>query len=353
MAVISDEQIISIRTFDGVQLYQFLANGYTSLRWRWLLREVSTCDLLVPPAAGYVRIPDLTPWLHWVDVWDGNQRDLYWSGPIQRAEQGRDWLSLAAGDVGSLMSRTRCPMTKSWDSADPAEVASELWAAMIELHGLNLKPLSRNDPRGDRFAFSCQADTKMTDEVVGELTDLGLYWSVVAGIPLLGPVRSDLVAALSERDFRDGQLSVIRDGANTYNDVLLLAGDSKSRARVPMGGLNLQTIVRRDSMFGVTNADRAVNQAVRYSGAIRDAISVPQGAILHPDAPISIQQLVPSTRLNVEAFGLLSTMELEGVTVSCSAGSTTVGVDLESAPDDDLPELLEDVKPGFRGGRGD
>lgn len=352
MGVIGDEQIVSIRTVHGVQLYQFLTNGYTSLKWRWLLREVSTCDLTVPSTAGYVRIPDLTPWLHWVDVWDGNQRDLYWSGPIQRVEQGRDWLSLSARDVSALRERTRCPLTKRWDSADPAEIAAELWGGLIEHHGLNLEAITRTDPRGDRFEFQCQADTKMVDEVIQELTDLGLYWSVVAGIPLLGPVKPEPVAALGEQHFLT-DLSVIRDGANTYNDVLLLAGDSKSRARVPMGGLNLQTIVRRDSMFGVSNADRAAVQAVRYSGAIRDAISVPQGAVLHPDAPVSIGQLVPSARLNVEAFGLLSTMELEGVTVQCTQGQSTVGVDLESVPPDDLPELLEDVRPGFGGGRGD
>lgn len=346
------EQIISIRTVRGVQLYQFLADGYTSLRWTRTLRDTGALDLSVPTEAKYVQIPDLTPWLHWVDVWDGNQRDLHWSGPIQRVEQGRTWLTLAAGDVSALMSRTRCPLTKRWDSADPAEIATELWASMIEHHGLNLEPITRNAPRGDRFEFSAQAEVKMTDEVIQELTDLGLYWSVVAGIPLLGPVKPQPVAALGESDFLQGQLSVIRDGASTYNDVLLLAGDSKSRARVPMGGLNLQTIVKRDSMFGVSNADRAAVQAVRYSGAIRDAISVPRGAVLHPDAPVSIQQLVPSARMNVEAFGLLPTMELEGVTVSVSAGSASVGVDLESVPPDDLPELLEDVRPAFGGGRG-
>lgn len=338
--IISDEQIVSVRTIHGVQLYQFLASGYTSLKWSRLLREVSPCELAVPPNAGYVRIPDLTPWLHWVDVWDDQGRDLYWSGPIQRVQQGRDWLSVSARDASALLARTRCPLTKRWDSADPSEIAEELWRAMIEHHGLNVKPISRVDPRGDRFEFATVADEKMTDEVMEELTNLGLYWSVVSGIPLLGPARFEAVTALGENDFVDGNLSVIRDGAQTYNDVLLLAGDAKSRARVPMGGLNLQQIVTRDSMFGVSNADRAANQAVRYSGAIRDAISVPQGSVLHPDAPISIKQLVPSVRVNVEAYGLLFTTEVEGVTVQCTKGSTTVGVDLESV-NDDLPELIE------------
>lgn len=345
--MISDDQIISVRTARGVPLYQFLTDGYSSLKWTRQLRNSSRCDLQVPSESGYARIPDITPWLHWLDVWDGNQRDLLWSGPIQRAEQGRDWLALTAFDTSALLQRTRCPLTKQWDAADPAEIAEELWAAAIELHGLNVRPIMRLDPRGDRFAFSCVADEKMTDQVIEELAGKGLYWSVVAGIPVLGPAKFQAIEALSENDFVDGQLSVIRDGSATYNDVLLLAGDSVSRARVPLGGLNLQKIITVDDMFGVSNAGRAAVQAVRYSGAIRDAISVAQGAVLHPDAPLSIDRLVPSVRINVEAFGLLSTMEVEGVTVTRTQGKTTVGVDLESV-DDELPELieLEQDRPG-------
>ncbi|EHI13139.1 hypothetical protein KEK_08157 [Mycolicibacterium thermoresistibile ATCC 19527] len=340
MMIVSAEQIVAVRTIAGVQLYQFLASGYSHLKWTRALREVSICDLVVPPADGYVRIPDITPWLHWVDVWDDQGQQLYWSGPITRAEQGRDWLSLSARDVSALLARTRCPLTKRWDAADPADIAAELWAAVIEHHGLNIRSLARRDPRGDRFGYDCVADETMADEVVGELVDLGLYWSVVAGIPLLGPAKREPVATLGEHDFIEGGLSVIRDGANTFNDVMLRTGDSVSRARLPMGGLNLQTIVNIDSMFGVSNADRAAHQAVRHTGTIRDAISVPEGATLHPDAPISIRELVPSVRINVEAFGLLSTMELEGVTVTCTQNETSVGVDLESV-DDDLPELVE------------
>ncbi|ORA38119.1 hypothetical protein [Mycobacterium aquaticum] len=346
--IVSDEQIVSVRTASGKQLYQFLSSGYSQLKWTRELREVSICNLGVPPKAGYVRIPDITPWMHWVDVWDGQGRELYWSGPIQSAEQGRDWLALSARDASSLLGRTRCPLTKRWDAADPAEVARELWDAAIDHHGLNIKPISRPDPRGDRFEFSCTADTAMTDNVIKDLTDRGLYWSVVAGIPLLGPAKFEAVATLSEDDFVDGGLSVIRDGANTSNDVLLRAADAVSRGRVEMGGLSLQSIVNIDSMFGVSNTDREAYKYARYNGVIRDAIKVPPGASLHRDTPISMQLLVPSVRLNVEAYGLLSTMELAGVTVNCSSSGVTVGIDLESV-NDDLPELVELDQQAQRG----
>lgn len=339
--VISPEMIVSIHTINGVQLFQFLANKYSRLKWTRSLREVSICDLVVPRRDISVGISDIISMLHWVSVWDHEGKELYWTGPIQGVEQGRTWLSLSAGDPGSLMSRTRCPLTKQWEAADPSEVAGELWDSVIEFHGLHTQPIQRRDPRGDRFDYACVADEKPVDEVMGELVDLGLYWSVVSGHPILGPAPFEPIVALGENHFVDGELTVIRDGSSTYNDILLRAGDHEATAYLPLpGGLRLQTIVQRDSLSGVSNAAKAAQQAVRYSGAIRDAISVPKGATLHPNAPVSIGQLIPSVRVNVQAYGLLSTMELEGVTVTCTSDGPKVAVDLESV-NDDLPELIE------------
>lgn len=343
--VISDKMIVSIHTRHGVQLYQFLTTGYSRLKWTRALREVSICDLVVPRADGYTGIPDIYPWHHWVSVWDEHGKELYWTGPIQYARGGRDWLTLSAGDPASLLSYTRCPLTKRWEVADPSQIAAELWEAVIEFHGLTARVVDRLDPRGDRFDYACIADDKMIDEVMGELVDLGLYWSVVAGFPILGPAPFDPIVALGEEHFVDGQLEVIRDGRNTYNDILLRAGDHEARAYQPLpGGLRLQTIVQRDSVMGVSNAEKAAYQAVRYAGAIRDAISVPSGSVLHPQAPLNVRQLIPSIRVNVEAYGLLSTMELEGITVTATQGRADVAVDLESV-NDELPELIDPREP--------
>ncbi len=135
-------------------------------------------------------------------------------------------------------------------------------------------------------------------------------------------------------------MTVVRDGSKTYNDILLRGADALSRARVPMGGLNLQTIVNVDNAFGVSNVDRAVKQYARYVSKVRDSISMPDDAVLTPNAPVSIDQLVPSARITVEAFGLLIPMELHGVDVRCTPAESTVSVRL-TAVDDDLPELID------------
>jgi hypothetical protein len=162
---------------------------------------------------------------------------------------------------------------------------------------------------------------------------------VVSGVPILGPAPLKPIAALGESDFINAGVQLVRDGSETFNDVLLRGADNIAHARVPLGGLSLQTTVNVDNMFGVSNATKAVGQYVRYTSKIRDAVTLPQGSVLHPDAPVHISSLIPSVRFNIEAFGLLTTMELEGVEVSCTSGSTTVAVKLESV-NDDLPELM-------------
>ncbi|BBY78872.1 hypothetical protein H7I53_17880 [Mycolicibacterium pulveris] len=341
MGIVSDRQIVAIHTVTGTPVWQLLASGYTKLKWTRALREVSMCDVTVP--VGIAGVPDIVACLHWVSVWDEHGREMYWRGPIQRRERGRTWLHIAAGDPASLLREgTRCPITKRWESADPADIAAELFGAAIELHSLNLRVVVRPDPRGQRFDFNCVADDEMLTDTIGRLEGLGLYWTVAAGTLYLGPQPFEPVTALGEDHFVDGDPILIRDGTKMFNDVLLRAGDHVSRARVPMAGVTRQTIVRRDSMFGVSNADRAAQEAARYLGKVRDAVSVAPGTSLDPAAPISIAQMIPSARVNVEAYGQLSPNELDSVTVTVEKGVATVGIDLEPV-NDDLPEL---VKPG-------
>jgi len=66
---------------------------------------------------------------------------------------------------------------------------------------------------------------------------------------------------------------------------------------------------------------------------------MPGGAVLHPEAPVGIDQLMPSARINVDAYGLLVTTEVQQVTVTAADGHAQVAVKLR-AVDDDLPELL-------------
>lgn len=337
--IITPYQTVSLHTYQGVQLYQFLPKDQVHLSWSREVHEVSRCELTVPPTLDLGRLPDIVPWLHWISVWDGDAVNLLWTGPIQKVVITRDNMTISSRDVSALMSRTRGPITKKWDAVDPCVVAGELWRSMIEAHGLNVDPIIRPDPEGSALAYEVKADEKLVSDVVNDLVGLGLKWTVVAGTPILGPHPHDPVTAFNEADFLGGGLSLTRDGSQTFNDVLLRGADSLARKRIRMGGLNLQTIVHIDSMFGVSNTDRATTQYVKHTGVIHDLIALPQGAVLHPAALVSIGQLIPTSRYVIEAFGLLSLMQLDSVEVECASGEASVKVTMESVVD--LPELAK------------
>lgn len=337
--ILSDRQAVSIHTRKGVQLYQYLPDKVNSGNWNRISRDVSRCSLTLPPD-DHLEELDLFPWVHWVSVWDAGSWDLLWTGPIGQVQASRQALNIEARDIGAFMSRTRSPLTKSWDATDPALIAAEMWRAMIAHHGINAEPEVLLDPYGSVFNYKAESDTRLMNEVMDELVSMGLRWTVVSGVPILGPAPRNPIESLGAEHFANDGITLVRDGANSYNNVLLLAGDAKAGAKVPMSGLDLQTIFTRDNVFGVGQAEQAAYEAAKYYSSFRDSITIPGGSQLVPDAPLTIDQLIPSVRLNVEAYGQNYTMSLEEVQVEMSSDGSPVSVSLETTTDD-LPELSE------------
>lgn len=335
-------QVAVLHTYDGIQLYQFTGNELLDLTWTRDLNEVSRCELAVPSMLEYNRLPDLTPWLHWVSVWDHTGQQLHWTGPIQKIDMSRDRMNIAARDIGALFNRTRCPLTKRWDYAWPVDIAAELVQAMLDLHGLPVTPLvqpPRPQEYEDKYSFQADSSDTMLEASINDLVRLGLKWSVVSGVPVLGALSRTPIAALGEQDFLGDGLVVTRDGSDTYNDILLRGADNLAHAQTYMAGLSLQTIVNIDTMFGVSNVDRAAKQYVAYSARMHDEIALPDSAVLHPNAPVELSQLIPTARFTVDAYGLLLPMELAGVDVSVQPNRTEVAVRMTSVVPD-RPELI-------------
>ncbi|WIC90008.1 minor tail protein [Gordonia phage Sisko] len=335
--IVSDNQAVSLHDLRGVQLAQFGPSEQAALKWTRSLREVSTCELSV---AEPDLLAEVYPWAHWLTVWDmDDAAEPLWSGPILKATASRTALDISARDIGALMSRTRTPMTKRWDSADPSVIATELWRAMIAHHNVNTTPVSRVDPEGDPFDFQVTADESTLDAVMSDLVGLGLRWSVVAGVPVLGPMPTTPLSSLGEHDLLGDGITVVRDGTATANDVMLRGADTVARSRVELAGLGLQSIVNADSMFGISNVERALRQYTRHTAQIRDSLTLPGGVELHPDAPVSIGELVPSARFVIDARGIRALMELDSVEVTRGGGSLSVTASFTTV--NDVPELAD------------
>lgn len=334
MPVVTDNQIISLHTGSGVTLYSFLAEHYTDSTWTRDQRDASSCTLTLPPQDGLDSLPDIVPWLHHVTVFDGDRDVVLWTGPIQKASANRAGLSLKVKDHGAYLQRTRDPMTKRWDATDPATIGAELWRRMLEHHGVNSRVIERPDPEGDRFDFQSLADDQMLDQTIRSLVDLGLRWTVVSGTAIIGPVGLEPIATLSADDFLGDGITLSRDGSAVYNDVMVRGADVRQRERVDFYGQNLQTIHDVDDMFGVSNVTRAAQQYVRHTGTVRTVLELPANTTLHPDAPVSIDELMPSTRFVIEDQGIRQLMELTGIEVNRRSGSASVSVSMESVEED-------------------
>lgn len=347
---LDDLQAVSVHTYNGIQLYQYLPDDLISLAWSRNLRDTSRCELVASASGGFDPTTDIVPWLHWVSVWNVDGTELMWTGPIQKVVIGssRQTLTISARDISAYTARTRTPLTKAWDAADAAVIAGELWDMMVSIHALNADPIRRNDPDGAPFDYKLKANEVMLEDTIKDLEQLGLRWTVVAGTPILGPAPKQPIAALGAADFLD-EISLTVDGTGTFNDVLLRGGDALSRAHVTLPGLDLQTIVNIDNMFGVSNTDRAVYQYARHTATIRYSLALPSGAALHPEAPVLFEQLIPSARFVIGAFDLLFLMELESVDVQFSSGNASVQVTMDSVTDD-LPELLKLKNLNLSGG---
>jgi hypothetical protein len=324
MPVVTDNQVLSLHTASGSPLYDFLPSNYADCSWGRALRDASRCSLAVPPLVDVDTLPDIVPWLHWLSVWDGDRDILLWTGPVQKVTANRRGLQLEAKDSGAYLSRLRNPMTKRWDAADPAWVAGELWDALLDQQNLNQRAIVRPDPEGDRFDYQVITDEQMLDQTISDLVNLGLRWTVVSGAPILGPLSLEPVATLDEDDFLGDGISFVRDGTATFNDVLVRGPDNLARARVDYYGQNLQTIANVDSMFGVSNVTRAAQAYVKHTGSVRTTLELGGATELHPDAPVHIDELMPSARFVIEAQGIRQLMSLTTVEVSRTSVKVTM-----------------------------
>lgn len=342
--IITDDQVVSLHSLSGINVFQFTPNDYETLNWGRTQNNASQLELDLPPLQHVDRLPDIAPWLHWLTVWDGGDSSVLWSGPIQKATSSRKGMILNAKDHGAYLARTRSPMSKQWDKTDPALIANELWLAMIETQGLKVLPITAADPlegtTGNRYDFTAIRDDKMLDQTISDLVNLGMVWTVISGVPIIGPVNGHTpIGTLSDADFTGlDDIQLTRDGSATYNDVLVKVEGNKVQAGTDYYGQHLQLLKNLDHLSDVSDATRAAQAYLRHFGDARTLLTMPGGAVMHPNAGVTIDQLIPSARFIIETQGIRQKMQLTDVEVSRQAGDSSIKVTLVS---DEAPEELD------------
>lgn len=342
--VITDDQIVSLHTLTGMNIFQFTPNDYETLVWGREQNNASAMELDLPPLQGIDRLPDIAPWLHWLTIWDGGDSSVMWSGPIQKVTSSRKGMILNAKDHGAYLARTRAPTSKQWDKTDPALIAAELWQQMIETQGLKVMPIAATDPytggSGNRYDFTAIKDDKMLDQMISDLVNLGMVWTVLSGVPIIGPINSRIpVASLSDVDFTGlDDIQLTRDGSLTYNDILVKIEGNNVQVGTDYYGQRLQLLKTLNHLSDVSDATAAARAYLRHYGDARTILTMPGGVILHPNAAVTLDQLVPSARFIIETQGLRQRMQLTSMDVTRQAGESSIKVTMIS---DEIPEELD------------
>lgn len=320
-----EEVAVSVHTADGRLIGDLPCDTITNFTWGREANEVSICDLTVATQGAPEVIEDLLPWVHWITVWHD---DLpVWTGPVQGCTIGKVSTTITARDSSTFMWRTRVPVTRNWLETAPARIANDLWTSMFQLHGIRVTPHVLPGIADATFTLSAKSDSKMLHQLMDDLVKVGLNWTVVAGRPVLGEFTRDPVAELAECDFMV-ELERRRDGTQTFNDVRVQGQNWAQIAIADLAGLHLQTLVSMDDLFGASNIQRAAQQYAKDSARIRDELYVPPQATLHPQAPVTFNDLIPGKVFTVHGPTQSELMRLDQVTVTGNQNRFDVQVTL-------------------------
>jgi len=316
---------VSIHTVDGRRVGDFPCGVVNSFNWSREQNEVSVCSFDVATQGDPDLVDELLPWVHWATVWHGDAE--VWTGPIQTVKITTASTTVSARDTATFAARTRVPISRTWVDTHPEEIAFDLWTAMLQLHRVRVTPTVLSEVVQKSFTITAKAQQRMLSQLMDDLTKVGLLWTVVAGRPVFGPFSRDPVATLQDCDFMV-ELERHRDGTKTFNDVRIQGQNWAQNAKADLAGLSLQTLVSLDDMFGSANIQRAALQYAQDSARIRDELVVPGNASLHPQAQVTLDDLVPGKTFVVHSGTASQLMRLDRMSVNGSDRGIDVQVGL-------------------------
>lgn len=326
---------VTITDWQGRHVGHVPGRAVLAVQWGRESEETSSASVSLSGIADVAE--DVWPWHHWMNVWDGDTR--VWSGLVRTVTLGEGGVRLDARDVSTLLGRTRVPESGRFETMNMPRLGADVWERAMVGHRISTEPVVRYPSGSELYDYRVEADTAMVSDVFDDLVAMGLRWTVTAGRPVFGwPLSGAPVADLSQRDFTVA-LSRVRDGSRTYNDVRLQGQNYAATYHVDVGGLNLQSVVSVDDLFGVGNIRRAARSYVARTARVEDVIDVPSSAGLSPTAEADVEDLVPGNEVIVRAGGLQQLMRVSGVDVSWKSGAGTVSVRLSRV--DREPEILE------------
>lgn len=278
------------------------------------------------PAADTVE-----PWLHALTIFYDDEPA--WSGIITASTLTSGTMEVEASDLSAFWKRRRVPSARRFDQVDASHIMAQM---VVDAMGL-ADPLQVADtlieyPSRVWAVVDVTANSMMVQEVIDDLVDAGLTWTIHAGRLLIGPgPERHVTARLTDRHLGDG-ISVVKDGKDVATDVLVVGKGVWGQAGLEGDQVGIQAIVKANALTTVQECEEAARRELAQRSVAPRFLDVPSGVSLSPDAPITLGELIPGVRVPISSSQTGATlgadMMLESVSVSGDDSGAKVSVGL-------------------------
>lgn len=374
---------VTIHYQGGDRVYCYLET-VESVTWSRERRGTSTAQVrlsaqaLTPACARLLR--DLWPLAHEVTVYRDDR--AVWQGPLirrtsSRTDQGGTTITLDAEDCSYWFKRRMPRVSRRLDSVEITSVGRAVVESTFGVRDPNLATNVVTWPTARNITHSIQAYGRWAIDELSEVAAQGMDWSYVGRTlfmtgptdetsPMQGQLSSDHLLGQVELELDGDQYASLVYGApqpqeNVWNALEGIGGAS------PYFGL-VEYVAQTDHPWNLNEdgefepaGEDGLSQSQTRQALIRAAqarhtqmsrppitVRCADGARLSPEAPISLDRLVPGGRVDVALderdflFSLVRPMRLMRVDVTWDGDGESIGVSLVqigTASDNEIEEI--------------
>lgn len=288
----------------------------------------------------------LEPWKHLVSIYANDQ--LVWFGPLYSIRTTRTGAELVAHDPSAYWKRRRVAQGRSYLNRDATSVMRDLVTdAMGVDDPCGVVTFMTAESSGVWVSKNLNPAVRMVSDEVGDLESVGLVWTFIAGRLLIGPIASNHVTAPMSDDDLDGDVAVVKDGAEVVTDMLVQGKG--------VYGYYIDADQDVGWLQGIEKADSLVRQGECESLAQRrvaEAKYPPRrlefgNSRLLPTAPVELHELVPGALIPVSSsqtgVTVSAIMAVKSVSVEQSESGDAVHLTLMEQPSALVPELVPEM----------
>ena len=317
------------------RLGSFLPRDVSSIKWSREKNEVT--QAVVTMTVDGSLTDALEPWLHQLAIFRNDQP--VWRGFVLATSAKARELTVVARDPAAYFAKRRVSEAHYYREYDVSYIAAEIVkeaVAAFDPFGIAQNLLV--EPTGIVIDLDLKPEELYVSEVLKNLVEVGLQWTVTGGRMVIGPMPRHHVTAAIEDRHMEANLTVEKDGTEQVNDLIALGKGASGAYFDYQTGLNapLQGIAKGDNLTADWQCINEARKQIRRRAVAPRRLTMGGAARLLPVAPVSVTELVPGCLVPVqtEMTGVLigARMELTAIECTASVGKDEVAITLGDEP---------------------